>query len=450
MLEELQNRLKDCEDILFVESELSGKPVTIIYMDAIISNVFELAMDRRKRVDNLEQGIQSLLSGNVLMYDKLMQRLYSIEDRGFPGLGVVKTTEEKVLRGSEEGLSDSIKTNTALLRKHIRTTELKLHTMTVGERTATEVAILHMDGIARGELVSQVTERLGSYAIDGVLDSGVMEQLTKRRITSPFPEVATTRRPDRAAQSLLEGKIVLLFDHSPVALILPCNMAFLLKTADDYYNSFWMASLGRLIRYAAVILSFLLPGLYLVATNYHTQVLPTPLILALQEARQGVPFTAAVEILLMELSFELLREAGVRLPGVMGNTIGIVGGLIIGQAAVEAGVVSPIVVILVALTALCSFAIPDEDLAFSFRLMKFVVLFGAAGFGLFGFLGALLCILIHLSKLESYGVPYLMPFVASEYARGENWKDAFLRAPLRLLKKRPVGAVHNITRVRKE
>ena len=446
MLRVFQESLKECEEVKF--QKIAGRG-TLIYMDAIVGSDLELALEKKKELKTVEEGLLSLFGGNALLVDE-ENHLFSVDNKGFPMLGVSKSEDEKVMRGSEVGFCDTLSTNTALIRNLLRTRNLKVKNQTVGVRTKTAVSVMYMKGIVREELVCNVLNQFRNYSVDAVLDSGVVEQLTKKHWKSPFPEVSTTRRPDKATFSLLEGKIVLLCDHSPVALNLPTSLGGLLKKADDYYNSFFMASLGRLIRYLAAFLSFTLPGLYLVVTNFHTQVLPTPMILALQEARNGVPFPAEVEILLMELSFELLREAGIRLPNVLGNTIGIVGGLIIGQASVEAGIVSPIVVVLVALTALCSFAIPDEELAFSFRLLKFYVLVWSAGLGLFGFFVALLSILIHLSKLKSYGVPYLMPYVATEYARKENWKDGFVRFPYRFLRDRPMTAPRNKIRLRKE
>ena len=239
-----------------------------------------------------------------------------------------------------------------------------------GRRTGTNVDIMYLDGIVRPEIVTQMQQRLAAFEIDGIGDSGVIEQLTETQWFSPFPQYQTTRRPDRAVMALLEGRAVLLADNSPEVLIFPTDYNSFIKTTDDYYTRWEIATFTRTLRYVAAFLSMILPGLYLAMTNFHTQLLPTKLLLSFAAARQGVPFPGVVEVLLMELSFELLREAGVRLPGAMGNTIGIVGGLIIGQAAVDANIVSPMVVIVVAFTALCSFAIPNEDFATAFRLLK--------------------------------------------------------------------------------
>ena len=288
--------------------------------------------------------------------------------------------------------------------------------------------------------LQELQKRLEGFIIDGILDSGMIEQLAEKKWYSPFPQFQTTQRPDRAAMAVLEGRVVVMSDNSPTALIIPTDFNSFIKTSDDYYNRCEVASFARILRFFAVFFALTLPGLYLAVTNFHTQVLPTPLLLSFWEARIGVPFPAALEVVLMELSFELLREAGVRLPGAMGNTIGIVGGLIIGQAAVDANLVSPIVVIVVAFTALCSFSIPNEEFAFSFRILKFYMILLSAWLGFFGFLLGLYTILIHLSKLKSFGIPYMMPFVGADLNGYQDKRDSIWRAPLKAMTRRPIYA----------
>lgn len=233
---------------------------------------------------------------------------------------------------------------------------------------------------------------------------------------------------------------MLITDNSPVSIILPVNYNSFFQTTDDYYNRWEIVSFERLIRYAASLLAMFLPAMYLAVTNFHTQLLPTKLVLAFAAAREGVPFSAVIEILIMELAFELLREAGVRIPGNLGSTIGIVGGLIIGQAAVEANLVSPIVVIVVALTALASFAIPNEEFGAAYRILKFVFIIVAAFLGYYGILMAGILLLVHLAGLKSFGIPYLTPFVGSELNDYEELKDSLIRQPLFRLKRRPLFA----------
>ena len=392
---------------------------------------------------DLKEAAQGLLTGDMILFVDGLDQVMKIPDKGYPGQGVQSAESEKVTRGSNEGFSDSVKTNTALIRKRLRATELKNVETKAGRRTNTLVNLMYMEGIAKKEVLEELLRRLDLFEIDGIMDSGMLEQLAERHWSSPFPQFQTTERPDRAVHALLEGRIILLCDNSPLALILPTDFNSFLQTSDDYYNRFEIASLERIIRYLAAFFALSLPGLYLAVINFHTSLLPTNLLLTFAQARAGVPFSSLTELLLMELGFELLREAGVRLPGTMGNTIGIVGGLIIGTAAVDAGLASPVVVIVVAFTALSSFAIPSEEFANAFRLLKFFLIFASAWLGFFGYLTGMLAILIHLSALRSFGVPYLLPFASSEVDDGAQLKDSIFRFPLFCLRKRPVYAKEN-------
>lgn len=391
----------------------------------------------------IEEAGDGLLTGEAVFFVDGFAKAVKIPDDGYPNMGINEADSEKVVRGSNEGFGDSVKQNAALIRKRIRSPQVKVKEKKMGVRSNTNVYLVYMEGIAYPELVAKIEERLEGFEIDGVLDSGVIEQLSEEKWYSPFPQFQTTERPDRAAMSILDGRVVVLSDNSPIALILPTDYNSFIKTSDDYYNRWEIASFERLLRYFASFFAMTLPGLYLAVTNFHTQILPTTLLLSFADARSGVPFPAVIEVIIMELSFELLREAGVRLPGAMGNTIGIVGGLIIGQAAVEANLVSPIVVIVISFTALCSFAVPNEEFATAFRLLKFFFIGICAWLGFFGFLAGLLAVLIHLSHLKSFGVPYLMPYVAADLNDYEDERDFLWRQPLRLLWKRPIYAKKN-------
>ena len=461
----------DCADIKMVEMQLEADPplhCMVAYIEIVASassygsseigrliqtlsekNPKEvcdyLARNGRGMTDiffytDLKEAAQGLLTGDVILFVDGMAQVLKIPDKGYPGMGVQSAESEKVTRGSNEGFSDSVKTNTALIRKRLRATELKNVETRAGRRTDTLVNLMYMEGIARKEVVDEILRRLKTFEIDGIMDSGMIEQLTEKYWYSPFPQFQTTERPDRVVHALLEGRIVLLCDNSPLVLILPTDYNSFLQTSDDYYNRFEIVCLERIIRYLAAFFALSLPGLYLAVINFHTSLLPTNLLLTFAQARAGVPFSSLTELLLMELGFELLREAGVRLPGTMGNTIGIVGGLIIGTAAVDAGLASPVVVIVVAFTALCSFAIPNEEFANAFRLLKFFLILVSAWLGLFGYLAGMLAILIHLTGLRSFGVPYLLPFASSEVDDGAQIKDSIFRFPLFRLKKRPVYA----------
>ena len=393
--------------------------------------------------DTIEDALGGMFAGDVLILVDGFDKAMKIPDKGYPGMGVQEPQSEKVIRGSNEGFADSIKINTALIRKRLRTPKLKVREVRLGTRSNTNVDIVYMEDLVYPKLIGEVEKRLNRYDIDGVMDSGIIEQLSEEKWYSPFPQFQTTQRPDRAAMAILEGRIVVFSDNSPVGLIVPTDYNSFIQTSDDYYNRWEIASFGRILRFLASFFALTFPGIYLAVTNVHTQILPTPLLLSFAAARQGVPFPAMVEVLLMEIAFELLREAGVRLPGAMGNTIGIVGGLIIGQAAVEANIVSPIVVIVVAFTALCSFAIPNEEFASAFRILKFGFIFLCSWLGFYGFLFGLLLVLIHLSHLKSFGIPYLMPFVGADLTGYEDQRDFVIRQPLFKITRRPVYARRN-------
>lgn len=408
----------------------------------IIENANEngLGIADVKELKTMKEVTAALLAGNAILFIDGYDKALKISNKGYPGLGVQQAESEKVVRGSNEGFSDSVKVNAALIRKRVRDTRVKVKEKFIGVRSNTVVFLVYIEDLVDPALLGEIEKKLETFEIDGVLDSGIIEQLTEDSWRSPFPQFQTTERPDRAAMAILDGRITLLSDNSPVGLLLPTTYNSFIQTPDDYFNRWEIASFARCLRYLAALVAMILPGLYLAVTIYHAQVLPTNLLLSFQAAREGVPFPGVVELLIMELSFELLREAGVRLPGPMGNTIGIVGGIIVGQAAVEANLVSPIVVIVVALTALCSFAIPNEEFATAFRLIKFMLIFFCAFLGIYGLVLGVLLIIFHLAQLESFGIPYLMPFTGADLNDYNDKRDTIIRRPLFWLKRRPFFA----------
>ena len=440
--------------VVYIESAVSNMMLEDSVIGKLLNHLWELDEEEIRRaveenglgisdvkeLETMEECMAALLAGNAIFFLDGYERALKIGSKGYPDMGVVKADSEKVLRGSKEAFSESAKVNTALVRKRIRTTDLKVEELFVGQQSNTLIALVYMENLAYPNLLAEIKERIGKVPIDSVLDSGIVEQLTADTWYSPFPQFQTTERPDRAAAAVLEGRILLLCDNTPVSLLLPTTMNSLLQTGDDYYGHFELASLLRCLRYLAVFLAFSLPGLYLAVTGFHPQILPTNLILSMAQARRGVPFPAMVEVLLLEISFELMREAGLRMPGPIGDMIGIVGGLIIGQAAVTANLISPIIVIIDALTALGSFSIPNEELSEAFRLLKYGMIFLCGFFGLYGFVVGWLLLLIHLAGLRSFGIPYLMPFAAVGKDGISRWTDGLLRAPMRRLNRRPVYA----------
>ncbi|MDO5337787.1 MAG: spore germination protein [Eubacteriales bacterium] len=450
-----KNRKVDClvvylevaVDNMMLEDSVIGKLINHFWeispedMKAFLENN-SLGISDVKELPDMEEAMSAMLAGNAIFFMDGYDKAIKISSKGYPSLGVQEAESEKVLRGAKEGFSDTLKSNSALIRKRLRDTRLKVEEHTLGLRSNTMVQLLYIEDLVQEEFLEKIRTRMEKFEIDGILDSGMIEQLTEESWYSPFPQFQSTERPDRAAMELLNGRIVLLCDNSPMALLLPTTFHSFMQTSEDRYNRFEMVTFLRILRYLAMAVATLLPGLYLSVVRFHTQVLPGNLILSFAEARSGVPFSSFTELLFLELSFELIREAGVRMPGALGNAVGIVGGLIIGQAAVSANLVSPIVVMIVALTALGSLAIPNEEFSSPFRLLKYGFLVLGGTLGIYGIaLGGYLTV-SHLSGLLSFGVPYLTPFVRAD--EGRQWQgDGILRLPLWKMKNRPVYAKKN-------
>lgn len=385
----------------------------------------------------MDEAVLEILSGNTLLFIDGISEAVMISSKGFPTRGVSEVESEKTVRGSKDAFNESMRTGTALLRRRIRDGRFKVKQVFLGERSRTNVAICYMDGLVRREWLEEVEKRLNQYEYDAIYDSGMLEQLMEPEWNSPFPQFQHTERPDKAASAVLEGRVVIVVDNSPDVLILPATLNTYFQASDDYYGRFEVALFARVLRYIAAVLAIGLPGLYLAVIGFHTEILPVELVLTIAEARRNVPFPVVVEVLLMELEFELLREAGIRLPGQMGNTIGVVGGLIVGQAAVDAGLVSTIVVIVVALTAIASFTIPNEAFTSAFRLLKFFIILVCAFWGIYGFFLGMLLVMLHLASLESFSVPYLFPAVSAGKMDYDDSKDFIMKKPITKMEKRP-------------
>jgi spore germination protein len=301
---------------------------------------------------------------------------------------------------------------------------------------------VYIEDLVRPQVLREIEERLSYFKIDSVLESGTLEQMIETQWYSPFPQSQVTQRPDKVASAILEGRVAIVVDNTPFVLLLPTTMNCFFQSSEDYYQRWYVMSFVRILRYCAAFLSFAIPGFYIALTTFHPSMIPTPLIFSIAAAREGVPFPALVEVLIMEIAFELLREAGVRLPAPIGNTIGIVGGLIVGQAVVQANLVSPIIVIIVALTAISSFAIPSYSLTSAFRMIKYLIIILSSFLGFLGFWLGILIVLTHLVSLKSMDIPYLSPYVARE-VNNQDLKDSLIRMPTFMNRLRPVFTTTN-------
>ncbi len=377
--------------------------------------------------DDLKQGAQAMMNGDVLLIIDGCRQAIVIDAKGFPQRPVGKAENEVVLRGPQEAFTEAMRINTALIRRHLRTNQLKLEEKTLGRYTRTQVAIVYLDGVANENIIAEVHRRLDNIKdVDSILDSSCIEQYIEDSPFSVFPQMQYTERPDKVAASLLEGRVALVVDGSPDVILLPLMFVQLLQSPEDYYTRLAPGTFMRWIRYMGLLIAILFPSLYVAVTSYHPEMLPLNLLLSIAAAREGVPFPAFVEALIMELCFELLREASIRLPGAIGNTIGIVGALVIGDAAVSAHLVAPQMVIVVAITAIGSFTVPSMEASYPIRLLRFPLMLLAAGFGLYGVALGVMAILLHLVHLRSFGFSYLEPLAPLKL---NEMRDVLIRAP---------------------
>lgn len=341
---------------------------------------------------------------------------------------------EALLRGPRVGFTEKLNENTALLRLHGRNSSLQITQLEVGNRVKKDIVIAYMNDIADSQLVEEVQKRIEQISIDDPLESGYIEQLIEDNWLSPFQQTQNTERPDRVIGALLEGRVAILLDGTPFALIVPVSFSMLLQSPEDYYERWVWGTFIRLVRYLAALIALLGPAMYISFISFHPGLIPTKLALTIINTRAGVPFPSIIEALIMEVAIEILREAGIRLPKPVGPAMGIVGGLIIGEAAVQAGIVSPFLVIVVAVTAISSFSIPMYSAGIIIRVLRFGAMFSAALFGLFGVIMFFLLLCSHLVKLKSFGVPYTAPVISY---KPSDWKDFIVRAPMFMMSKRP-------------
>ncbi|WP_051348918.1 spore germination protein [Bacillus sp. SB49] len=387
-----------------------------------------------KEVEDIESGIKGVMTGSALLLVDGVEVGIVLDVKGWKSRAIEEPPTEALVRGPRIGFIENIRDNTSILRRLTNDPNLTILNFEIGDRSKKDLAIVYIKDIANEELLQEVIQRVKNIDIDDALESGYIEQLIEDNYLSIFPQVQATERPDRVMGGLLEGRISILLDGTPYALIVPATFAMMIQSPEDYYERWIPMSLIRMLRYFAAILSIFLPSFYVAFISFHQGMIPTELALAIASTRIGVPFPTIIEALLMELAIEMLREAGLRLPRPVGQTIGLVGAIIIGEAAVQAGLVSPIMVIVVATTAIASFVSPQYGMGVALRVLRFVAMFFAAFLGLYGIILFFLLLCIHVVKLRSFGVPYVTP--ATIY----NWsdlKDFIFRLPLFVMKQRP-------------
>lgn len=376
--------------------------------------------------------VNDLLNGSaVILVDKETQAV-SISIEGWPKRQINVPRAEVTVRGPQESFTEDLHTNLTQLRRRLRTPDLSVESAHLGTISRSEVAIIYLKGVTNPRLVGEVRRRIAAVKVDYVADCAGLLTFIEDHPYSLFPTVVTTERPDRVASMINEGFVVVIVDNDPHALILPTTLPALIHSSEDYYLAWGVGTFLRLIRVAAYYISLLLPGIYIALINFRQEMIPTPLLIAIEHSRQTVPISVVLEVLLMEGSFQLVNEASVRIPTAIGPTIGIVGSLILGQAAVSAGVVSPILVIITSATALATFAIPSYELQMATRIWRFGYIAVAAVTGLAGLIMLHIGFVAYLASMNSFGAPYLAPI--TPYGRPG---DSIFRAPLFTTEKRP-------------
>lgn len=452
-------------DILFRQIDIHGQTkMLLIYVDGmvdtdlIISNVLEplmyeglpqglgsienlaqmfekerISVLQMKKLSNREDIAEHILKGNLAILVNgesmaLLADVKKIETRS-----ISEPTMEPALRGSRESFTENLRTNTTMLRRIIASPKLKIESLKIGELTKTDVAVVYIKGIVTESVLSEVLYRIKQIKTNGILESGIIEQYIEETHFSPFPQILNSERPDVVSAGLLEGRVAILTNGTPIALMVPMTFWAGLQAPDDYHQRFMFVVMIRWIRYIFTIFSLLLPSLYIALTNFHPEMLPADLMLNIAALRERAPFPTLIEVLLMEFMFEALQEAGIRLPKQIGPLVSIVGALVLGEAAVSAGIISAPVVIVVSASGIASFIIPRYSFSFPMRMLRIPLMVLSGIFGLFGTAIGISTIFIHLLQLSSFGTPYLAPVAPSNKHR---LKDVLIRRPKKLTDKK--------------
>lgn len=410
-----------------------GEPLSFEQIEDRILTIADIAT-----VSTVDDVVENVLDGNTVLLIEYRHKGFALDAKAFEDRSISEPETESSIRGPREGFNENIGTSISLLRRKIRSQNLKIITRKIGRETKTNIAIGYMEGIVSEDLVKEVEKRLDRIDIDGIFETGYIEELIEDNPASPFPQIQTTERPDTVAANLLEGRVTILVDGTPFALLLPVTFWQMLQASEDYYERYYVSTFLRWLRIIFLFIALFLPSLYIALTTYHHEMLPTNLIYSFAASREAIPFPAVVEALIMEISFEALREAGVRLPKTIGQAVSILGALVIGTAAVEAGIVSAPMVIVVSITGIASFTIPRFTVAITIRLLRFPLMILASVFGLFGIVVGFVLISAHLIKLRSFGVPYLSPVNPLSV---KELKDVFIRMPWWSMRNRPQHVV---------
>jgi spore germination protein KA len=407
----------------------NGPPekITLEYLKASTINLNGI-----RETSIMEEAVTAVLNGDTSFFMDGSNIALIMNTRTWAQRGVQQPETEPVVRGSREGFTETLSINISQIRRKIKDPDLHFESISLGRRTRTEICVVYIKDIANPKIVTEVWRRLKKIDIDAVLESGYIEEFIQDAPFSIFPTVGNTETPDKFAAKILEGRIGILVEGTPFALTVPFLFIESFQVAEDYYSRSFFTSLIRVIRFLALHMTIVLPALYVAVITFHPNVVPETLLLTIARTREGIPFPAFVEALLMGIFYEMFREGSVRMPRIVGQAVSIVGALILGEAAVNAGIISPIMVIITGLTAVTGFLLPPQT--DSITLLRIPILLMASFFGLFGIIWSYIFIIIHLASLRSFGAPYLSPIMPLTF---QDLKDSVIRFPWWMMKTRP-------------
>lgn len=402
----------------FSEMPSLGTPFLKYLKDKVIPSTMV------EEVTELDALFDKILMGDTALVIDGLDTALTVETKGFKTRSIVESNTEVTIRGPRESFIESIHDNLAMIRRRVRVPQLWVEKFTVGSLSRTQVAMVYIKGLAGEEILKEIRSRFEKIDTDSIIDSGQLEDYLEDTPFTVFPLTLRTERPDRAVAGLFEGRVAVVVDGTPFVMVIPVTMFDHLQAPDDHFEKPPIGSFVRMLRYFGIVIAIFLPGTYVAVVNFHVELIPTDLLLRIASNREGVPFPIVVEVLLMDFTFEILREAGIRLPQAIGPAISIVGALVLGDAAIRAGIVSPPVVLVVALTAIASFAVPNFAIGIAGRMVRFGFVFLGAIFGLFGIQFGLLLLMVHMCSLRSFGVPYLSPYAPLIF---RDLKDTIMR-----------------------
>ena len=393
-----------------------------------------LTKGRIKTVEKLNDFLDAMLVGEVGLLIDGVDESYMINAKGAEHRNITESTIEPVVRGPRESFVENLSVNLGLVRKRIHHRSLTFESLSLGTIDKIEIVMAYIKGICPTGLSDEVRSRIKRINTDTVTGTGFIEELIVDNPYSIFPQVRNTEKPDVVADALMEGRVAIIGDNTPTALIVPGEFFSLMQAPDDYHNRYTFSSMIRLLRYLAFFVSLFLPAFYIAVITYHQEMIPTGLLVSIISSRAEVPVPVFAEAFIMMIIFEILHEAGIRMPRAIGQAVSIVGALVIGQAAVQAKVISPLMVIVVALTAVSKFAVAQYSITLPIRILRFLFMFLASILGMFGIMIGTLFVMLHLFSLESFGKPYMAPL--SPFRPGDL-KDTAIRAPWWAFVRRP-------------